>query len=93
MKVREILQRAGFKKTGLGIAYIKDALEDMNTISETHVSTVKMDIIEGQRFYKIPKEAVKILDIRCKDHRNEDSQYRSIPRTVYKPLIVDTDGK
>ena len=65
----------------------------MNTISETHVATLKLDINKNQRFYKIPKEAVKLLEIRCKDHRNEDSQYRSIPRTVYKPLIVDTDGK
>tara|TARA_Y100000593_G_scaffold41184_1_gene79063 strand:- start:837 stop:1118 length:282 start_codon:yes stop_codon:yes gene_type:complete len=93
MKIEQIMERAGISHTGRAIAYIKDALIEMNTISETHVGTVRFDIEKDKRFYKIPFEAVKIIDIRCKDHRNEEGKYRTIPRMVYKPEIVDTDGE
>ena len=93
MKVKEIMERAGLIITGRGIAYIKDALDEINVISETHINTQRIDINENQRFYKIPNECIKILDIRCKHHNNEDSKYRSIPRSMYEPTIVDEDGR
>tara|TARA_R100000808_G_C2110651_1_gene124819 strand:- start:166 stop:447 length:282 start_codon:yes stop_codon:yes gene_type:complete len=92
MTVREIMERTGIMETGRAVAYIKDALEEMNLISETHTCVHRIDIDENKRFYDIPKEAVKILDIRCKDHNNEDGNYRSIPRSVYEPEIEDSDG-
>ena len=92
MTVMEILERAGIQQTGLGISYIKDALEEMNMESETHVKTMRMDIKNGKRFYDLPNDAVKILDIRCKDHNNVDGRYKSIPRSTYEPEIEDTDG-
>ena len=93
MTVQEIMERIGMSQTGRAIAYIKDALEDMNTISETHTRSVKMDIVAGQRFYNIPKDVVKILDIRCKNQLNSSNEYRTIPRMVYEPEIGDSDGK
>ena len=92
MKVKEIMERAGVNQTGLAVAYIKDALDEINIISETHVSTERFDITEGQRFYEIPNECLQILDIRCKHYNNEDEKYRSIPRSMYEPEIVDADG-
>ena len=47
---------------------------EMNLLSETHTKTVRIDISANQRFYTIPNEAVKILDIRCKHHNNTASQ-------------------
>ena len=44
MKVQEIMERAGVSDTGRAIAYIKDALEELNTISETHVETTRLNI-------------------------------------------------
>ena len=93
MTVQEIMERIGMSQTGRAIAYIKDALEDMNTISETHTRSVKMDIVAGQRFYNIPKDVVKILDIRCKNQLNSSNEYRTIPRMVYEPEIGESDGK
>ena len=92
MKVKEIMERAGTNQTGRAIAYIKDALDEMNILSETHINTERIDITEDQRFYDIPQDCVKILDIRCKNHNNAESKYRSIPRSIYEPLIVDEDG-
>jgi len=92
MKVKEIMERAGIKETGRAIAYIKDALDEMNITSPTHIKRQRIDINQDQRFYDIPNEAVKIIDIRCKHYNNEDSKYRSIPRAMYEPEIVDNDG-
>jgi hypothetical protein len=92
MKVIDIMERLGINQTGRAIAYIKDALDEMNLLSETHTKTTRLDIIEGQRFYNLPNDAVKVLDIRCKHHNNEDSRYQSIPRSIYEPATEDKDG-
>jgi len=92
MTVKEIMERAGSIHTGRSIAYIKDAMEELNMISETHVDTQRIDINKDQRFYSIPNDCVKILDIRGKHHDNQDGKYRSIPRSIYEPRIVDEDG-
>ena len=92
MKVQEIMERANIIETGRAVAYIKDALEEMNLIAETHVETERISIVENQRFYDLPNNLVKILDIRVKDHQNEDSAYRSVPRMIYEPNIEDADG-
>ena len=92
MKVQEIMERTGIQETGRALAYIRDALEELNLISETHVDTARMDINVGQRFYVMPHHAVRILDIRCKHHNNENSRYQSVPRMVYEPETEGTDG-
>ena len=92
MKVREIMERAGINETGRAVAYIKDALTEMNLESETHTRRVRIDIEQDKRFYNLPNEAVKILDIRCKSHNNEDDLYRTIQRSIYEPEIEDSDG-
>ena len=92
MKIQEIMERAGITKTGIGIAYIKDALDEMNILAETHITTQRIDINKDQRFYEIPNDCLKILDIRCKNQNSSDNKYRSIPRSIYEPTIVDEDG-
>ena len=92
MKVKEIMERAGTNQTGRAIAYIKDALDEMNILAETHINTERIDITADQRFYDLPQDCIKVLDIRCKHHNNEDDKYRSIPRSIYEPLVVDEDG-
>ena len=92
MKVQEIMERSGIGETGRAIMYIKDALEEINLISETHTKTVKIDLEKNKRFYNVPTEAIKILDVKCKNHDNEDGFYKSIPRSIYEPELGDTDG-
>ena len=82
MKIIDIMERLGINQTGRAMAYIKDALDEMNLLSETHTKTTRLDIVEGQRFYELPNEAVKILDIRVKNHKNSSNNYQSIPRST-----------
>lgn len=92
MTVKEIMERCNEVQTGKAIAYIKDALDEMAIESPTHTKTARMDVVLNQRFYKIPNECGKVLDIRVKHHNNDQSRYKSIPRSIFEPTIEDTDG-
>ena len=93
MRIRDIMERVGYKvATRRAIAYIKDGLEEMNLFTPSHVKTTRINIVKDQRFYDMPFDMIKLIDVRCKDHKNEDNTYRSIPRMAHEPFIVDTDG-
>ena len=86
------MERVGTTETGRAIAYIKDALEELNVESETHLNLEKIDIVENKRFYSMPSNTIQVKDVRAKNHLNSKDEYRSIPRLVFKPLIKDSDG-
>lgn len=86
------MERVGIKQTGRAIAYIKDGLDEMNMVAETHVTTVRIDINENQRFYPFPNDMVKIVSVRCKNQGNALDEYRKIPRTINAPTTEDADG-
>ena len=92
MKVKELMERVGMAETGRAIAYIKDGLDEMNMMAGTHVRVDRIDIDKNQRFYNIPNDSLKLIDIRCKNHDNANDEYRSIPRSVHKPSTEDSDG-
>ena len=92
MKVQELMERVGAEETGRVIAYIKDGLEEINMLTETHTRLERFDITEDQRFYTLPNEMVKMIDIRVKNHLNSKDEYRSIPRGIGTPINKDADG-
>ena len=92
MKVQELMERVGISQTGRAIAYIKDGLEEINMLAETHVTTQRIDITKDQRFYEFPINMVKLLDVRCKCQLNTKDEYRTIPRAIGNPTNKDADG-
>ena len=92
MTVKDIMDRIGMVETGKAVAYIKDGLEELNMLTETHTRVESFDITEDQRFYTLPNEIVKMIDIRVKNHLNSKDEYRSIPRMIYKPKVKDGDN-
>ncbi len=92
MKVKELMERVGMTETGRAIAYIKDGLDEMNMLAETHVDIERINITENQRYYEFPDDMIKVIDIRVKNHSNSKDEYRSIPRTIHKPPTEDADG-
>ena len=92
MKVKELMERVGTTQTGRAIAYIKDGLDEMNMLAETHITTERIDITADQRFYDLPNDMIKVTDIRVKNHSNSKDEYRSIPRSIFKPPTEDADG-
>tara|TARA_R100000808_G_C2136063_1_gene144392 strand:- start:10 stop:291 length:282 start_codon:yes stop_codon:yes gene_type:complete len=92
VKVKELMERVGMTETGRAIAYIKDGLDEMNMLAETHVNVERIDINENQRYYEFPNDMIKVIDIRVKNHANTKDEYRSIPRSIFKPPTEDADG-
>ena len=92
MKVKELMERVGMAETGRAIAYIKDGLEEMNMLAETHVTTQRIDISKDKRFYDLPHDMIKMLDVRCKNHLNTKDEYKSIPRGIGNVSNKDADG-
>jgi coenzyme F420-reducing hydrogenase delta subunit len=92
MTVKELMERVGSQQTGKVVAYVKDALEEIQMLTETHVRRERIDITEDQRFYTLPNEMVKMIDIRVKNHLNSKDEYRTIPRMIHKPIVKDADN-
>ena len=86
------MERAGVTQTGRAIAYIKDALEEIILKSESHIQVERQDLKANQRYYDLPFDCVKIIDIRCKNQNNSENVYESIPRSIYSPSKGDSDG-
>ena len=85
------MERVGINQTGRAVAYIKDGLEEIQMLTEVHTRLERFDITAKQRFYTLPNEMVKMIDIRVKNHLNSKDEYRSIPRMLYKPKVKDED--
>ena len=51
----------------------------------------KYDIVQNKRYYDIPTDALKIIDIKIKGHLNDNDEYRSIPRLLDEPRVQDAD--
>ena len=62
-----------------------------NSITVSSSPSNYMDIIKDKRYYNIPSEAIRLTDIKIKNHLNTDDQWRSIPRMIGKPLNTDKD--
>ena len=92
MTVKELMERVGSNQTGRIVAYVKDGLEEINMLTETHTRVETFDITENQRFYTLPNEMIKMIDIRVKNHLNSKDEYRSIPRMIHKPTVKDADN-
>ena len=92
MKVKELMERCAVTDTGRVIAYIKDGLEDINMLAETHIDTERINLEANKRFYDLPNNMIKMIEIRVKNHLNSKDEYRSIPRLLYPPLIKDADA-
>tara|TARA_R110000824_G_scaffold110418_1_gene258377 strand:+ start:3317 stop:3598 length:282 start_codon:yes stop_codon:yes gene_type:complete len=92
MTVQELMERCANTQTGRMIAYIKDGLEEINIEAETHVDMERIDIVKNKRFYDIPSNMTKMVDVRVKNHFNSKNEYRSIPRMVTPPKVTDEDN-
>ena len=93
MKVKELMERIDIEETGRAIAYIKDGLDEISMLVGSHITTERLNIDEDKRFYHLPGDMLRIIDVRVKNHLNSKDEYRSIPRTLHKPPTADADGK
>ena len=90
MTVQEIMERAGTREPTLVIAWIKDAINLIQSNKNANLKTWMFDIIDGQREYTMPTDLIKLKSISVKD--TQDNKYKKIKRLVYETIVTeDTD--
>ena len=51
-----------------------------------------MDIIKDKRFYPLPNNMLKLIDVKVKNHKNGNDKYRCVERLIYQPSEQDGDN-
>ena len=90
MTVLEIMERAGTDNTTLTVAWIKDAINLIQSNSDESVATWKTTITDGTREYPFPANMIRLKTISVKD--TNDAKYKKIKRLINDPAVrEDTD--
>ena len=91
MTIQEIMERSGLGEETLAIAYIKDALNLINSSSDEDTKTWYRDVTKGSstvdNFYQIPNDMIKLRSISIKD--TNDDKYKRIRRLVSEPTVIE----
>jgi len=88
MTLKELMERAGTSNQGYSIAYLKDAMREINMMIEDNVVSSKADIVKDQRYYSFPDNFISLKDVMIYD--TDDAEYVKIDR-VLETENVDSD--
>ncbi len=85
------MERAGMSEETLAIAYIRDALNLINSSTDEDTKSWYRDIIKGSstvdNYYPFPPDMIKLRSISVKD--TNDDKYKKIRRLVSEPAVIE----
>tara|TARA_R100000278_G_C5434288_1_gene151347 strand:- start:195 stop:467 length:273 start_codon:yes stop_codon:yes gene_type:complete len=90
MTLKELMERAGTTNQGFAIAYLKDAMREINMMIEDNVVNSRANIAKDQRFYSFPANFISLKDVMVYD--SDDAKYVKIQRVLDVP-DVDSDSQ
>ena len=90
MNILEIMERTGVRDTNLVIAYIRDAVNQMQSSTDVEIATEKTNIVDGTRSYPVPVTMVGLLSVSILN-TNTDT-YERIPRLVGDPVMESDES-
>ena len=73
MTLKELMERAGTTNQGYSIAYLKDAMREVNMMIEDNVVSSKADVIKDQRFYSFPTNFISLKNVMIYD--SDETEY------------------
>ena len=85
MTVQEIMERADTKNASRTIAYIKDAINLIQSNYDENVATWKTNIVDGTRDYPLPANLIRIKSISVLD--TNDKKYKRIRRMIHDTVV------
>ena len=94
MTVLEAMERANIKETTLAIAWIKDAIHQIQSSTKEKIKSSKQDVIKSvdsdDNVYILPADMISLNNVSIKD--TSDNKYKKIRRLTHQPeyLIEDT---
>tara|TARA_X000000368_G_C22976304_1_gene687798 strand:- start:661 stop:939 length:279 start_codon:yes stop_codon:yes gene_type:complete len=88
VKVLEVMERVNSRDTNLVIAYIKDAINLLNSNNELFLRTKKLNIVKNTRDYNLPADLVSLKSISVLD-TEDDNKYKQVRRLSGQPIISE----
>ncbi len=88
MKLLELMERANTRDTKLVIAYVKDAINKIQSSNEITTTSAKQNIVKNQRDYNLPADLIAIKHISVLD-TEDDNKYKIIRRLASEPLVSE----
>ena len=88
MTILELMERANTRETKLVIAFVKDAINKMQSSNEITTTTAKQNIVKNQRDYNLPADLIAIKHISVLD-TEDDNKYKIIKRLGSEPLVSE----
>ena len=87
MTVKEVMERVPTTNSGYAMAYIDDALKEIQLLIEDNMAVGTLDLIKNNRFYPIPSDMEVLKSISVYD--TDEEEYVEIQRIIN----VNTDDK
>lgn len=88
MKVLEVMERANTRDTNLVIAYIKDAILEIQSNNELDIAINKQNIVKNTRDYTLPAGMIALKNVSILD-TEDDNKYNAIRRLQHDPLVTE----
>ena len=79
------MERAGTDSTTMTVAWIKDAMNLIQSNSDESVATWKTTITDGTREYPFPANMIRLKTISVLD--TNDDKYKKIRRLINDPAV------
>ena len=88
MKILEIMERANSRDTKLVLAYIKDAITQIQSSNEINTKVAKSNIVADTRDYDLPPGLIAIRSVSILD-TEDDNKYKGIRRLQSEPNTTE----
>ena len=88
MTILELMERANVRDTNLAIAFIKDAITQIQSTTDISTKVEKQSLIKGVNEYSLPSDMVSLLNVSILD-TSDDNKYKKIKRIVDKPNVTE----
>jgi hypothetical protein len=88
MKILEVMERVNSRDTNLVIAFIKDAIMQIQSDNELDTEVLKKDIVKNVRDYDLPAGMISLKSISVLD-TEDDNKYKIIRRLRDEPMVTE----
>ena len=92
MRLKEFMERLGRTDQSKVISQMLDGVEEMNMTAEINIERLKIDIRKDQRYYNLPDNVSRIINIQAKNQDNQRDVYAKVPRLIGDIFEADSDA-
>ena len=88
MTILEIMERANTRDTNLSIAWIKDAITQIQSSTDIVSKVEKQNLVKNVRDYYLPSDLISIISISILD-TDDDNKYKKIRILSSRPSVTE----